>query len=261
MMFPLMVSRESTSLVLVCFLIACWGALRWSDRVVAVISAVAGAAVVSRLAKDAQTNVEHLPQSVYMLAKVPWNFLHNILGVVPWSNVYPKLCTVPAWSMTLHAGPVRAVGVCGFSGHSWELIAQAMLTSFGLLPLLVAYLWWRRDRLAKRSLLLRFALLYGTVSLVLAPLLGIWMVHLIGYAWPLFLVALPLLFDEQPEGRRAGAGLAFFCLHLAACWVSYRWMWWPQITVEGGLWAAGFLAVRWWRGGRVGGYPTPPTPP
>lgn len=259
MLFPLMLSRESTSLVLICFLLAAWKELRWSDRVVAVVSTVAGGVVVGRLAAKAQANTEHLPQSVYMLAKVPWNFLHNILGVVPWSNVYPKLCTVPAWTMPLHAGPVRAVGVCGFSGHSWELIAQAMLTSFGLLPLLVAMLWLRRDRAAKRSVLLRFTLLYGGVSLALAPLLGIWFVHLIGYAWPLFLVALPLLFDEVPETAASGgqvvAAIAFFCLHAAACWVSYRWMWWPQIGVEAGLWAAGFLVVRRWLG-----YPPPPPP-
>jgi hypothetical protein len=254
MMFPLMVSRESTSLVLICFLIACWSALRWRDRIVAVVATVAGAAVVSHLAKHAQSNVEHLPQSVYMLAKVPWNFLHNILGIVPWSNVYPDLCKVPAWSVALHAGPVRAVGVCGFSGHSWFLLVLAVLSSFGLLPLLVAFLWWRRDRLAKRSLLLKFTLLYGGVSLALTPLLGIWFVHLIGYAWPLFLVALPLLFDEQAEGGRPAAGVAFFCVHAAACWVSYRWMWWPQITVEAGLWVVGFLLVRAWLG-------PPPTPP
>jgi len=262
MMFPLMLSRESTSLVLVCFLLAAWSALRWRDRIVAVVSAIAGAVVVSHLAARAQANVEHLPQSVYMLAKVPWNFLHNILGIVPWSNVYPDLCSVPAWSMPLHAGPVRAVGVCGFSGHSWELIAQALLTSFGLLPLLVAFLWRRRDRLAKRSVLLKFTLLYGSVSLALAPLLGIWFVHLIGYAWPLFLVALPLLFDEQPEGSRAAAGLAFFCVHGASCWVSYRWMWWPQIVVEGLLWLVGFFLLRYWFSVRVvHGAATPPPPP
>ena len=220
MMFPLMVSRESTSLVLVCFLIACWSALRWRDRVAAVVATVAGSVVVSHLAKDAQSNVEHLPQSVYMLAKVPWNFLHNILGIVPWSNVYSKLCGTPAWSMALHAGPVRAVGVCGFSGHSWELIAQALLTSFGMLPVLVAVLWWRRDRLATRSLLLRFTMLYGTVSLVLAPLLGIWMVPPDWVCLAIVSGRLPLMFDEQAE-RGEGVGgpwLSAACIwRLAGC--------------------------------------------
>jgi hypothetical protein len=258
MMFPLMISRESTSLVLVCFLIACWSALRWRDRIVALASGAAGALVVGRLAARAQSNGEHLPQSVYLLAKVPWNFLHNILGIVPWSNVYPDFCAVPAWTVPLHAGPVRAVGVCGFSPHSWELIAQALLTSFGLLPVLVAVLWVKRDRLARRSLLLKFTLLYGSVSLALAPVLGIWMVHLIGYAWPLFLVALPLLFHEQPAGGRPVAGVAFLGVHLAACWISYRWMWWPQITVEALLWVVGFFLIRMWLGSPQGYTPPPP---
>ena len=172
MMFPLMLSRESTSLTLVCFLLAAWSSLRWRDRVAAVVSAAAGAAIVSHLAARAQPNVEHVPQAVYLLAKIPWNFLHNILGIVPWSNVYPGLCTVPAWSTPLHFGSVHAVGVCGFSAHSWQLIAQAVLTSFGLLPLLFAFVWHRRRRSAERSVLLRFSLLYGGVSLFLAPLLG-----------------------------------------------------------------------------------------
>jgi hypothetical protein len=262
MMFPLMLSRESTSLTLVCFLIAAWGSLRWRDRIVAVASAIAGAAVVSHLAARAHSNVEHLPQAVYMLAKVPWNFLHNILGIVPWSNVYPTLCAVPAWSTPLHFGSVRSIGVCGFSAHSWELIAQAILTNFGLLPLLVACLWQRRQRSATRSVLLNFTLLYGGVSLFLAPLLGIWFVHLIGYAWPLFLIALPLLFGELTQaptsGNRAIAAVAFLCVHVAVCWVSYRWMWIPQIAIEAVLWIVGFFLIRHWLSNSEGRFESSP---
>jgi hypothetical protein len=252
MMFPLMLSRESTSLTLVCFLIAGWGALRWRDRIAAVASAVAGALVVGRLAARSQSNVEHLPQAVYMLAKVPWNFMHNVLGLVPWSNVAPSLCSVPAWSMSLHIGPVRAIGVCGFTTVSWEFLARALLTNFGLLPLLLVFLWRRRDKMAKRSVLLKFALLYGGLSLALAPVLGVWFDHLIGYAWPLFLVAAPGLFNEVDDvattGRRALASVAFVCVQLAAVYWSYRWLWWPQIILEAVFWVIGYILLRIWFG-------------
>ena len=250
MMFPLMLSRESTSLTLVCFLIAAWGVLRWRDRIVAVGSTVAGALVVGHLAARSQTNVEHLPQAVYMLAKVPWNFMHNILGLVPWSNVSPSLCSVPAWSMQLRAGPVRSIGVCGFTTNSWEFLARALLANFGLLPLLLVFLWRRRSKTAKHGVLLKFSLLYGGLSLLLAPLLGVWFDHLIGYAWPLFLVALPMMFSEFADvattARRAMASVAFLCVHVVEIYCSYHWLWWPQIIIEAVCWIVGYFLLRAW---------------
>jgi len=256
MMFPLMLSRESTSLTLVCFLIAGWSTFRWRDRIVATGSAVAGVLVVGRLAARSQTNVEHLPQAVYMLAKVPWNFMHNILGLVPWSNVSPSLCSVPAWSMPLHLGPVRSIGVCGFTTDSWEFLARSLLANFGLLPVLLVFLWRRRNKAAKRSVLLKFTLLYGGLSLVLAPLLGVWFDHLIGYAWPLFLVALPMVFNEFADAattvRRALASVAFVCVHVAAVYCSYHWVWMPQIILEALFWIIGYFLLRIWFGDSKG---------
>jgi hypothetical protein len=252
MMFPLMLSRESTSLTVGCFLIAAWGCLRWRDRIIAVVSTLAGAVIVSHLAARAQPNMEHLPQVVYMLAKIPWNFMHNVLGIVPWSNVNPEFCTVPTWTMPLHLGPVHVIGVCGLSLLGWMEMAQALLTNFGLLPMLVACLWWRRRSFATRNVLLRFTLLYGTVSLLLAPMLGTWVIRLIGYGWPIFFVALPLLFDGFSEtsltGSRAAASMGFFGVHLLLFYVSYRWFWLPQIGIDLLLWTIGFFLLRHWFG-------------
>ncbi len=293
MIFPLMLSRESTSLTLLCLLAAGWKTLRWRHKIVALVSAAAGSAVVSRLAAHGQTNIEQLPGPVYMAVKVPWNFLRNVLGIVPWSNVNMDLCTVPVWSMPLHFGPVQRVGVCGFSWQQ-ELVALAVfLTSFGLLPLLLGYLWWRHahrctspagveeslafsgrlpwkktalapsihvtstGELLKQhhNLLLRFSLLYGGACLLLAPVLGAGFQHLEGYAWPLFLVALPLLCNEFTSnaaplgtGRQAAASIAFFALHLAACALSYWMRLLPQILLALLLWIAGLLLLRqWWK--------------
>ncbi len=205
MMFPLMLSRESTSLTLVCFLIATWKRLRWKDRVVAVISALAGSVVVKYLAMRAQPNSENLPGSIYMLAKVPWNFMNNVLGLVPWSNVNTQFCAVPRWSFHLHVGRMQAIGICGFSVTGWVLISDAVLSEFGLLPLLMGFLWWRGRKLNPTSVLLRFTLLYGVASLVLAPVLGTWAARLIGYAWPIFLRGAPLaLRQDSVQGNDAG---------------------------------------------------------
>jgi hypothetical protein len=250
MMFPLMLSRESTSLTLICFLIACWGWMRWRDRIVAVVSAIAGSVLVSHLAARAQPNFEHLPPSIYMLAKVPWNFMRNVLGMVPWSNVNTEFCTVPAWTMQVHLGRLHAVGICGFSLAGWVEMFQSILNDFGLLPLLVAVFWWRCRKLAIKNVLLRFTLLYGGISLLLAPVLGTWFARLLGYAWPLFFVALPLLFDQleetSPKGSRAFAAGGLFGVHLALFFPGYRWMGLERIGIDGLLWVIGYLLLRHW---------------
>ncbi len=260
MMFPLMLSRESTSLTLVCLLAAGWQWLRWRDRWVAAISALAGAIVVKHLALHAQPNLEHLPETIYMLAKVPWNFSNNVLGLVPWSNVNQSFCSVPIWKLPVQFGPVQAIGICGFSSLGWMKITSTMLNEFGLLPLLMAFLWWQRrktrESVAQSNLLLRFTLFYGVASLALAPVLGTWISRLVGYAWPMYLVALPLQFRPVSRSvllsKRALAGTGFFCLHLIAVWFSIyqaiRWTWTIQVTVEFGLWTVGYFLLRFWLG-------------
>ncbi|MGA8940334.1 MAG: hypothetical protein WB439_14320 [Acidobacteriaceae bacterium] len=250
MMFPLMLSRESTSLTLVCFLVAAWGWLRWRDRIVAVVSAAAGSVVVSHLASRARPNAEGIPESLYMIAKVPWNFMNNVLGQVPWSNVNSQFCSVPKWKMQIHLGAVRAIGICGFSSLGWMKISEAILSDFGLLPLLLCFIWWRTRKLAVRSVLLRFCLIYGGASLLLAPVLGTWFTRLIGYAWPIFFVAVPLLFDRISVNvtttSRNLAAIGFFGMHLLVFYLSGRGSWVTQLSVDALLWTCGFFLLKYW---------------
>jgi hypothetical protein len=259
MMFPLMLSRESTSLTLLCFLVAAWPRLEAWRRgwvlATALVSAAAGSVIVGRLAAGSQPNREHLPQAIYLFAKVPWNFLRNVAGVLPWSDGNSQLCTVPVWSVPVSLpfhSSVHAVGVCGFSLIQQGLAMEGTMTNFGLLPLLVAVLWWRHRRWQGRSVLLRFALLYGGVSYLLSPVLGAGFAHLMQYAWPLFLVALPQLFDEFKSGpmttSRTASGIGFFVLHLVAGAISFL-PWFLLMIIAGlVLWGAGYLLLRHWLG-------------
>jgi hypothetical protein len=251
MIFPLMLSRESTALVVVCLLVAGWGRLRWRERVGAVVAAGAGSWVVGRLAAGSLGNKEKLPEWAYLLLKMPWNLLRNVAGVQPWSNVYTEICAVPRWQMAVHLGSVRAVGVCGYSSAGLVEWATAAVFNFGLLPVLVGLLWWRGRRWRGESVVLRFALLYGAVSFAMAPALGTWVLRLAGYGWPLFFVALPMLFEERPvAGRKAWAGAGFFAAHVVACvlgsWFIAGW----YLPVEVGLWGLGWWLARVWLGER-----------
>jgi hypothetical protein len=250
MMLPLMLSRESTSLTLLCFLLAAWRRLRWAQRATVVGAAVVGAIVVSRLSAGAMSNVEHIPQALYLFAKLPWNFMRNVLGVLPWSNVNTDLCKVPVWSMPLHISSVQAVGICGVSFQQQMAAVTAAMMQFGLLPLLFLAVWLRRRMRRGDGSLLRFTLIYGGACFLLAPLLGAGFAHLVGYAWPLFLVAGPLLLCEvSGEGSWRGsmAAIGFFALHLGLCatadWFPPVWM---RTAVDVAFWATGVWTVRVW---------------
>ncbi len=251
MIFPLMLSRESTALVVVCLLVAGWSRLRWRERVGAVLAAAAGSWVVGRLAAGSLGNKEKLPEWAYLLLKMPWNLLRNVAGVQPWSNVYTEICAVPRWQMGVHLGSVRAVGVCGYSSAGLVEWATAAVLNFGLLPVLVGWLWWRGRRWRGETVVLRFALLYGALSFALAPALGTWVLRLAGYGWPLFFVALPMLFEDAPvEGRRAWAAAGFFAAHVLASvlgnWFIFGW----YLPVEAVLWGVGWWLARVWLGER-----------
>ncbi len=253
-MFPLMVARESTLLTVACFLIAGGRRLRVREAVTAVLATGAGMLLVKRLTVDALPNGEHISPMFYMVAKMPWNFLKNVLGLNPWANVYPS-CAAPRWQMTLHLGPLHAIGLCSADFH-YPIYAIALaLASFGLFPLLLFKL--RRvcigpaNGLGRDAVFLRFCVLYGVASFVLTPLLGESFLRLYFYSWPLFLVALPILMGSaRATLASTPAALLFLALHLGLSWSLMFFDPWPVIWIAAIVYPAGWLLLQSaWRSG------------
>ncbi len=245
MMFPLMLSRESTLLALVCFLIAGWRRLRKGEMATAVIAVGTAMVVVNRLTQAALPNKEHISPMLYMIAKMPWNFMRNVAGIGVWANVYPT-CAVPKWQMAVHLGPLHAIGTCGFFPDVPPQAIAVGAAMFGLLPVMV----WnvRKETLrtgGREDLMLRFALLYGTVSFLMAPLLGEAFPRLYGYGWPLFLVALPILLARAGADFTSNwAAAAFLGVHWflswSMVWAFPRWLF--QVSVV--CWILGWILLR-----------------
>ena len=244
MLFPLMLARESTLLTLVCFLIAGWRRLRKVEVAAAVGAVGIAMVIVKRLTANALPNAEHISPMLYLIAKMPWNFMRNVLGIGMWANVYPG-CTAPTWQMAVHLGPLTAIGTCGyFPGIQGELLGFGT-TVFGLLPLMV---WLVRKQMLRtgecQDLMLRFSLIYGTFSFLMAPLLGETFVRLYGYGWPLILVALPTLLGRTGANFKSGwAAAAFLGLHWFAAW-SMAWAfpgWLFQVGL--GCWILGWILL------------------
>jgi hypothetical protein len=218
MLFPLFLSRESTILVLVCLLVAGWRRMRKVDYAVAVIASLAAMRLVKILTSGGMSNREQMSPLLYMAGKVPWNFAKNILGLPPWNPLNTASCAVPQWQTSLHLGGVSAFGVCAWEPAlpAWTL--RLALSSFGLLPLLLIYLWLKTPRARwTTNVMLRFCILYGALSFVLAPELGSSVPRLFDYAWPGFIVAAPMLAIRHLRlpGRIAWPLVA---LHLAVAW-------------------------------------------
>jgi len=254
MMFPLMVTRESTLFTVVCFLIAGGRRLRLRDAVASVLATAAGMLVVRRLTLDALPNKENISPIFYMVAKMPWNFLKNVLGLNPWANVY-RACEVPRWQMPLHLGPLHAIGLCA-ADFSYPLRAlAAALASFGLLPLLIFKLrrmhYVPAEQIVRNATFLRFCILYGLASFLMTPLLGESFLRLYFYGWPLFLVALPILMGTARASLASTpAALLFLALHLCLSWTQMFFNSSTTIWIALVAYLAGWLLLRSaWRTG------------
>jgi hypothetical protein len=219
MLLPMEVCREATMLALLCFIVAGWRRIRLIHAGVAFAATYAGIRVVSLLDKQALSNHEQMSDFPYMAGKLAWNFSKNVVGFPLWSDLNQP-CDLPAWQTKIHIGGMHAIGVCSFSPARPIWTASMALATFGLFPLLLFYIWQRQGpAIYNRSLLMRFCIVYGAASILLAPMLGALVPRLIAYAWPLFLVAVPILSHECIR-IRSRAFVALLSIHLALAWLT-----------------------------------------
>jgi hypothetical protein len=222
-LFPLYIARESTLVVLLCFVVAGITFLRPRAIVGAVAASVAGAFAGQYLARHCQPNVHHLAGPLYMLAKVPFNFLGNILGVQLWVNTL-NLTNRPLWTWRvpacLHLGGIKLIGISSFGGYLplWNLMTW--MGAFGVLPLLLyRSLVGDQPEAVRTNLFLRFCVYYGVISYLAGPLLGGSFYRLVLYGWPAFLIALPLIWPKRSQSQ-----LGLILANLACGWTSFATM-------------------------------------
>jgi len=105
----------------------------------------------------------------------------------------------PVWKMSLptwlQGGSVQEVGVYRFDLPLPLRTVSALLSTFGLLTVMAWY-WLRKEgwsRLKQVPDAFRMAMIIGLAFFVLAPFSGRSVERLVGYAWPAFWLAVPLL--------------------------------------------------------------------
>ncbi len=258
MFLAMMLSRETTLLVLLWFLYTVLrNRLGWIPAITSTGCSVAGLLIVKRLTAASPGNQEHLPEILYIFGKIPWNFTRYVLGVLPWSNVYQGLCSVPLYQTPLHLGPITAIGTCGFDWTMPFFLVDRVLRVFGLLPLLLIYVWHRRTSSAHTKPFVTFSLLYGSFSFVIGPTLGTGLDRLSAYGWPAFLIALPQLLGEVPQLRLQSAtqrsfGFLFLFLHGLSIADGYWSNYVASALLQVVLYLLGWRILQlWWRDAEV----------
>jgi hypothetical protein len=235
LLLPAYLARESTVLVALCLLFAGWRRIPLRTAAIGLLALAAGGLLSRHYGQGGPASVHGMSGGVYIAGKIFWSFFKNVLGLPLWSNTLPE-CN-PIWAAPLphgfHLGAIQAIGLCQPSSWGPSRLLLAWFGIFGIGPALAFVL--RRQIVSSAppaslelipglSIVLRFCLVYGGISILITPLLGASADRLVAYGWPFYFVALPW-FVFRANGRGVNLGtqrsVAILLLHLLTCWLAW----------------------------------------
>jgi len=195
--------RESLALFALVLAVMAWRDGQPKFAVATAVAAVVG--LVLGAIWSGAGNIHGVGGLIYLATKAVFNLSRNLVGLELYVETIDycepiRTWTLPSW---VPSGNVREVGVCGFNPRRplWLLISWCGI--FGILP---GWLWARRHQVRavwpEAPLWMRAALVYGLVVALLAPAAGTMLDRLVGYGWPAFWLAAPLLAGPVTGGRR-----------------------------------------------------------
>jgi hypothetical protein len=227
LLFPAYLARESTLLVALCLVFACWRRIRLQPALIGALAILSAGLISRHYNQEAAISVHGIGGGAYVLGKLIWSFFKNVLGMPLWSNTLPE-CS-PLWVRAippgLHSGAIRSIGLCQPSLWGPTRLLLAWFGIFGIGPALALSLWRQlvspgRELTPGRAMVFRFCLVYGLISILMTPLLGASADRLVEYGWPFYFVLLPWFLSTSYDLRgRRSSGLIL--LHLLTCWLAW----------------------------------------
>jgi len=254
-LFLLQTARESTVVIVAALVIAAGVRRQWKWVVGAVGAMVCAMMVVAVVSCDARPNIHSMGALTYLATKVIANGAENLFGVTVWSDTYARQLpnyypNAPLWKMALPGwvplGNMTSVGVYRWDASRPVEVAVILLSAFGVLPVLWARCGWGRLSFRKWPLAIAVAGLTGLAFLLLSPFAGRTVERQIGYAWPLFWLALPFVVTRcasagaerttRPSSLPEGALASDRILESPVFWMlQVACMWWPVVLVRTGV--------------------------
>jgi hypothetical protein len=227
LLFPAYLARESTLLVALCLVFACWRRIRVQPALVGALAIISAGLISRHYNQTAALSVHGISGGAYIAGKLIWSFFKNVLGIPLWSNTLPE-CN-PIWVKTMspgtHFGAIRSIGLCQPSLWGPTRLLLAWFGIFGTGPAF-ALVFWRKlvsppgELTPGRTMVFRFCLVYGLISILMTPVLGASADRLVEYGWPFYFVLLPWLLSRSfafPGFRASGLVL----LHLFTSWLAW----------------------------------------
>ncbi|TSA45718.1 hypothetical protein D4R51_01400 [bacterium] len=196
-LFLMFMARESTILLGIIYAGMSW---IWSKKtlVIAIVIIVAASLWLGGIMKNiGQPNIHNMNSSVYMAAKLSYNFATNVLGMKPWINT-SNACE-PIFRVALphikSLGTVQQIGLCGFDSSMPLKALITLLTIFGVAPLLLLFVLFKRFKNVAKgfSFGLILAAVYGIAHYLFGIVAGTGIQRIVGYGWPAFLLFVPFL--------------------------------------------------------------------
>jgi hypothetical protein len=231
LLFPAYLARESTLLLALCLIFACWRRIPLRSAGIGLLAMAAGVLVSRHYGHSAPASVHGLSGGPYILGKFFWSFFKNVLGLPLWSNTLPE-CN-PAWVMALPRplGAIRSIGMCRPALWGPGRLLLAWFGIFGIGPALAVALWRRmvpvlsgqgRDLKLTPGVVIvfRFCIVYGVISILMTPLLGASADRLVEYGWPFYFVVLPWFIFASCDFRGIRS-VWILLLHLVTCWLAW----------------------------------------
>src|SRR6202034_1192140 len=102
LLLPAYLARESTLLVAICLIFACWRRIPLRSALIGVVSFVCAGLVSRHYAQTGPASVHGMTGGTYILGKLVWSFFKNVLGLPLWSNTLPE-CS-PVWVKAIPSG-------------------------------------------------------------------------------------------------------------------------------------------------------------
>jgi hypothetical protein len=231
LLFPAYLARESTLLLALCLLFACWRRIPLRTAGVGFLAMAAGLLVSRHYGQSGPASVHGLGGGVYILGKLFWSFFKNVLGLPLWSNTLPECSPVWVAALPHSLGAIREVGVCQPSAWGPGRLLLAWFGIFGIGPALAGVLWRRMVPLLSGQghdpgltpgmiIVFRLCAVYGVISILMAPLLGASADRLVEYGWPFYFGVLPWFIVASYDLRGLRSAWILL-LHLLTCWVAW----------------------------------------
>lgn len=215
LVFLATLGREATVLAAVVLALLAWRRRLFGWAIGAISAVIVAGAVVAIYTRNSPGNGHSLPTFVYLALKIPYNGLKNGLGIEFWCNSFAGLeawkSRNPIWMLSLppwlRLGRAEQVGLMPWMPGLVLNNIAIMLTVFGVWP--AVWLAGRKipptgapSHSTAGDLWLRWCVVYGVLSFLLGPFLGASVERLVGYGWPAFWIAAPILFHRLGPSRR-----------------------------------------------------------